>query len=255
MHIFNPKAFRRKPVAVILDTDNTLYEYAPAHRKAFDRTCDKAIRILGITKEDFDKAYQKARQEVKSRLGNTASSHSRLLYFQRLIEIVGLKTQLLLTLDLNQTYWRTFLTNAQLFEGVRSFLEEVRHQGIPTAIITDLTSQVQYRKIIYFGLEEYFDFVVTSEEVGADKPNPAGLMLAREKLNVGQGEIWMIGDDPVADIQGAKEHLGAVTLQKKHSGVEIVKGEMAPDAVFESYIELTKFFARDSTRSYTGSVE
>ena len=241
MHILNQEAFRKKPVAVILDTDNTIYEYGPAHRDALSATRDKATSLLGITKGDFDKAYQRARKEVKNRLGHTASSHSRLLYFQRLIEIIGLKTQLLLTLDLTQTYWRTFLTSAQMFQGVRAFLEELRHQEIPTAIITDLTSQVQYRKIIYFGLEEYFDFVVTSEEVGADKPNPSGLLLAREKLDVGEGPIWMIGDDPVADIQGAKEHLGAVTLQKKHSGVVIGKGRTAPDAIFESYVELTKF--------------
>ena len=247
MRIFNLEAFREKPVAVILDTDNTLYDYAPAHRKAITTTRSKATSLLGITEEDFDKAYEKARKEVKDRLGNTASSHSRLLYFQRLIEIVGLKTQLLLTLDLNQTYWRTFLTSAHLFEGVRAFLEELRHQDIPTTIITDLTSQVQYRKIIYFGLEQYFDFVVTSEEVGVDKPDPAGLLLAKEKLNIGNGRIWMIGDDPVADIQGAKEHLGAVTLQKKHGGVEIGKGEMAPDAIFESYVELTKFFGQYSS--------
>ena len=247
MRILNFESFREKPVAVIFDTDNTLYEYRPAHEKALSRTRDKAISLLGITKRDFDKAYKRAREEVKNRLGNTASSHSRLLYFQRLIEIVGLRTQLLLTLDLTQTYWRTFLTSAKLFEGVRAFLEELRHQDIPTAIITDLTSQIQYRKIIYFGIEEYFDFVVTSEEVGADKPHQSGLLLARQKLNVGKGQIWMIGDDPVSDIQGAKEHLGAVTLQKKHAGVSICKGEMAPDAVFESYLELKRFFAKYAT--------
>ena len=246
MRMLNPEAFREQPVAVIFDTDNTLYEYGPAHRKALARTRDKATSLLGITGGNFDKAYQRAREEVKNRLGNTASSHSRLLYFQRLIEIVGYKTQLLLTLDLTQTYWRTFLTSAQLFEGVRAFLEELRHQDVPTAIITDLTSQVQYRKIIYFGLERYFDFVVTSEEVGADKPDPAGLLLVKEKLNVGKGRIWMIGDDLVADIQGAKQSLGAVTLQKKHGGVNVGSGKMAPDAVFEEYVELTKFFGRYS---------
>ena len=45
------------------------------------------------------------------------------------------------------------------------------------------------------------------------------------KLNIGHCKIWMIGDDPVADIQGAKEHLGAVTLQKKHTGGEIGRGK------------------------------
>ena len=33
--------------------------------------------------------------------------------------------------------------------------------SIPMVIVTDLTAQVQFRKIVYFGLDHRFDFVVT----------------------------------------------------------------------------------------------
>ena len=62
------------------------------------------------------------KRQVKRQLGHTASSHSRLLYFQRGIEMLGRKTQLLITLDLEQTYWRTFLSHCELFPGVRDLL-------------------------------------------------------------------------------------------------------------------------------------
>jgi len=232
--INNPERIQSRPSAVIFDTDNTLYEYQPAHKKALSTTREKACSLLGISQSDFDRAYMMARDEIKQRLGKTASSHSRILYFQRLIEILGLKTQILLSMDLDQTYWRTFLMSAVLFEGVQEFLEELRAKGIPTAIITDLTSQIQYRKIIYFGLDKYFDYVVTSEESGHDKPHPASFILASEKLNIHDGEIWMIGDDPKADIKGAKEHLNAVTCQKKHKGVSLEFGDSLPDVIFDS---------------------
>jgi putative hydrolase of the HAD superfamily len=54
-------------------------------------------------------AFKDARNEIKKRLGTVASSHSRLLYMQRAIEKLGLGTRILLVLDLEQTYWRTFL--------------------------------------------------------------------------------------------------------------------------------------------------
>ena len=41
---------------------------------------------------------------------------------QRMLEIMGLGSQVLLALDLEQTYWRTFLGNAVLFEVLKNFL-------------------------------------------------------------------------------------------------------------------------------------
>ena len=104
-----------KPKAVIFDTDNTLYPYDTAHSAAIVAVKKKAKNILGISQKEFEKAYEVARKEIKLQLGKTASSHSRLLYFQKTIETLGLRTRILVTLDLEQTYWRTFLTNAKLF--------------------------------------------------------------------------------------------------------------------------------------------
>ncbi len=119
--------------------------------------------------------------QIKNRLKGTGSSHSRLLYLQRMLEILGLGSQVLLALDFEQTYWRTFLSNAILFDGVKELLEDIRLIGIPTAIVTDLTAQIQFRKIVYFGLEYYFDFIVTSEEARYDKPHEAPFKIAVEK--------------------------------------------------------------------------
>ena len=104
-----------KPKAIIFDTDNTLYPYEAAHSAAINAVSEKAENILGINKKEFENAYEISKKDIKAKLGATASSHSRLLYFQRTIEHLGLRTRILLTLDLEQTYWRTFLANAQLF--------------------------------------------------------------------------------------------------------------------------------------------
>ena len=63
------------------------------------------------------------------------------------------------------------------------------------ANITDLTAQIQFRKLIYFGLDELFDYVVTSEEAGMDKPHKSAFELAIKKLNCRPEKIIMIGDD------------------------------------------------------------
>jgi len=240
----SPSKFEIAPKAVIFDTDNTLYEYAPPHTKAMVAVENKAMKALGIEGKQFKKAFEQARDMVKARLGNTASSHSRLLYFQRALEILGLRTQLLLTLDLEQTYWRTFLSHCELFSGVRAFLSALRREGIHTAIITDLTSQVQFRKIIYFGLDDLFDFVVTSEEAGIDKPTPRSFELTLEKLGIDSKDAWMVGDNSVSDILGA-QNVGMTALQKFHRGVKIDE-KITPDLIFGDFDSLHDFMRRKS---------
>ncbi|MEI7993355.1 MAG: HAD family hydrolase [Methylococcaceae bacterium] len=240
MKINTPSRFTRLPDAFLFDTDNTLYPYDPAHAAAQKTVRDKVASTFSITPEEFDKAFNEARNQVKTRLKHTAASHSRLLYLQRMLEIMGLGSQVLLALDFEQTYWRTFLSNAILFDGVKELLDDIRLLGIPTAIVTDLTAQIQFRKVVYFGLDHYFDYIVTSEEAGFDKPHEAPFHIALEKMRPKGDCIWMIGDNPVNDIRGAREKINAVTLQKLHKGTELGINENTPDAAFNEFNELRR---------------
>jgi putative hydrolase of the HAD superfamily len=240
LKIRNPKKILLSPEAIIFDTDNTLYAYELPHAKATVAVEEKAVRLLGVEISRVRRAFAQGREEVKRQLGRTASSHSRLLYFKRGIEILGRKTQLVITLDLEQTYWRTFLSHCELFPGVRDFLIALRSNGIGTAIITDLTAQIQFRKIIYFGLEEFLDYVVTSEEAGADKPQPAPFHLAIEMLGVDPQRIWMVGDDLVNDIQGALT-FGMTTALRVDRVVSGPLGNPGPHIVFDDFTDLHRF--------------
>ena len=243
MQIHNPYQFDRLPDAILFDTDNTLYAYDPAHAAAMAAVRDKVMRTFSIDASAFDEAFTTARQQVKQRLRHTASSHSRLLYMQRMLEIIGLGSQVMLALDFEQTYWRTLLSHAVLFDDVKTVLDDLRLLGVPTVIVTDLTAQIQFRKIVYFGLDSYFDFIVTSEEAGSDKPSAAPFRIALEKLQLHGKRIWMIGDSPENDIAGARREIGAVTLQKVHAGVVRGRGEFAPDASFTEFSQLRRLLA------------
>lgn len=242
--ISNHNRFDRLPDAILFDTDNTLYHYDPAHTVAMKAVRDKVASTLAIEPAAFDKAFAEARTQVKARLKHTAASHNRLLYLQRMLEIIGLGSQVLLALDLEQTYWRTFLGHAVLFDEVKELLDDIRLLGIPTAIVTDLTAQIQFRKIVYFGLDRYFDYIVTSEEAGYDKPHGAQFQMALQKVAPGGDCIWMIGDNPVNDIGGARDRINAVTLQKLHDGVAQGQGEQAPDAVFHNFADVRRLLER-----------
>ncbi len=237
LKIINEKKFSKLPKAIIFDTDNTLYSYAPANELALKSVFTKAEILLDINRNLFEEKFKEARLEIKKRISNQASSHSRLLYIQRTIELLGFKTQLLLTLDLEQTYWRTFLQSCKLFPNVRELLDTLNNLKIQTAIITDLNSQIQFRKIIFFGLEQYFDYVVTSEEAGFDKPNHAPFKLALKKLNLPAKECWMIGDNLISDILGGN-NFGLTTLHKYEYKNDIRYKNIFPDANFNEFASI-----------------
>ncbi len=238
MDVLDSSRVRALPDAILLDTDDTLYAYEPAHNAAMQAVRSKVVESLAIGPEEFDQAFAAARAAVKQRLVGTASSHSRLLYMQAMLELLGLGSQVLLVLDYEQTYWRTFLNEAVLFDEVEEFLDDLRLLSIPVAIVTDLTAQIQFRKMIYFGLDKHIDFIVTSEETGRDKPATETFTLALEKVRPHGDLVWMIGDDPVADIEGARAAIGAVTFQKLHRGKQLGAGDCVPDVAFREFAEL-----------------
>jgi putative hydrolase of the HAD superfamily len=237
----NKAPFAKKPRAVLFDADNTLYAYEPAHDQAMRATVEKAKRALAVDAATFRDAFEKARKAIKERLAGTVACHSRLLYMQGALEQMGLKTQLYMALDLEQTYWRTFMASAVLFPHAREFIDSVRRAGLATCVVTDLAAQIQFRKLIYFNLNDCFDYVVTSEEAGAEKPAAAPFELAFAKLGVKARECVMIGDDARTDLAGAKA-LGIPTIQKRHTGVKVPGGDNKPDLVFDHYTELEQYF-------------
>ena len=233
--------FNQIPDGILFDTDNTLYPYDPAHQKAMSALKQKISNTLNVPIKDVENNFNKSRSEVKKLLKNTAASHSRLLYIQRMLEFFGLGSQVLLALDFEQTYWRVFLSEAKLFPGLEKFLEELRLLQVPMAIVTDLTAQIQFRKMVYFELDHYFDYIVTSEEVGYDKPHRLPFEISLKKMNLHKKQnIWFIGDNPKNDIEGAKRYINATTLQKIHQGVTRATGRYKADLEFTDFKDLVK---------------
>jgi len=248
--VINSENFNTLPDAVLFDTDNTLYEYEPAHSKAISALKDKFKKTFSISDNQFERTYNAAREEIKEALNGSGASHSRLLYIQRMLEMLNLGSQVLMALDFEQTYWRTFLSNAELFDDVRETLEDFRNLKIPVAIVTDLTAQIQFRKMVYFGLENHFDYIVTSEESGSDKPGPLSFSLAIKKMNAKRKKVWMIGDSYKNDIIGAKKTINAVAIQKIHKGVKVGSEKKFIDAYFKNFKELRVLLKKIAEENY-----
>lgn len=184
---------------LLLDIDNTLYDYNTTHKRAKEEVINYCTKEFNLINSDIDTAYDIARKRVHIELSGTASSHNRLIYFQKMLEVLDINP-LRYAFDVYNIYWNSFLDNLKPFNGVYDLLEKYNDK---ICLVTDLTAHIQYRKIKRLKLDYYCNKIVTSEESGREKPHPYIFMLALKKLNCNPSEVIMIGDNFKKDILGA----------------------------------------------------
>ncbi|MGW4467575.1 HAD family hydrolase [Micromonospora sp. NPDC004704] len=91
-------------------------------------------------------------------------------------------------------YWRT----PPLRPGTREFLSRVT---VPVCVVSDVDSADLRAATAFHGLS--FTAVVTSEDVGAYKPDGAMFSRALDALGLGADEVVHVGDSLRADVRGA----------------------------------------------------
>lgn len=202
------------PRALLLDLDNTLYDYQTRHDTALSVVARRFLQKYRVDEGDFRTAWASSRAVVKERLGPTASSHSRLLYLKQTLHALGLGSEFQSTIELERIYWNAFLRDLFPVSGAVAFLEKARVMGIPCLIVTDFTAEMQLRKVLALGIADLVDGVITSEESGGDKITGLPYLAAVDQLGIEGPEIWMVGDDPVADIDASVQHIGSTAIQR-----------------------------------------
>jgi len=182
------------PKIAFFDLDNTLYSYEIAHEPAQKALIEYLGKQLGMKTGDVATRLEFARDEVKVRLGDIASSHSRLMYVTQFLNDENINSRPSLALSAEQVYWRTFLRYMVLFDGVKDLLTALRLRQCKTVLVTDLSTSIQYRKMLWLGLEGYFDQILTSEEAGGDKRSGKPEEMLKDLIRLPIDGGWCIGD-------------------------------------------------------------
>ena len=222
----------------IFDIDGTLYDYKENDIVAVKSLCRFAEEKLDVSEKKFCEVYGEARRIVKTRLANTGGSqHSRVLFLQTALELLG-KNPFLYVTKMYDAYWNPFLENMQPFDGVVDFMKSLKAAGIKIAVCTDMTAHIQYRKLARLGLDKFIDFMVTSEETGLEKPASIMFELALSKLETKPEETVYFGDSLERDIEGAAKV--GINPFWFISDREVEK-ESVPCKKFRSYRDLKNF--------------
>lgn len=186
---------------IIFDLDNTLYHYDACHHAALNRVFEFLFQNYKSLKiEHLKGIYEEISKTLKYELGFTASSHNKSIYFKHLLEKLNIGLSAFLTI--NDIYWETFYSNMVCFEGVLDFLVFNKNLGKKIGILTDYETEYQIKKLDKLGILNYVDAIVTSEEVGIEKPSSQMFTAILQKMNLGSHEVIMIGDNFERDFKG-----------------------------------------------------
>lgn len=109
--------------------------------------------------------------------------------------------------------YRSHFPSIELRVGAAVLLRELQRLRIRIALITDGRSETQRNKIRALGLDDYVnpDFIIISEETGADKTSP-GPFNRLAALCPEEDSFVYIGDNPAKDFHWPNE-MGWTTIQ------------------------------------------
>lgn len=184
---------------VFFDLDNTIYQYEPAHQPALNVTLRRFAEHYQLEENFVSDLYNISRKRIHERLHGQASSHSRLLYFKEMIAGLEKTRNFSDALTFEKTYWQHFLSVMTIDQGALNLIKKLHRKNIPMGIITDLTTQIQLQKMKKLKIEKYFRHVITSEETGIEKPDPAIFRFALHKFGANADQSIMIGDNAKTD--------------------------------------------------------
>jgi HAD superfamily hydrolase (TIGR01509 family) len=96
--------------------------------------------------------------------------------------------------DAKEASFRERAGELEPLPGLLDFLKEARERGLKTALVTNAPVENVEAILLALELEEFFDVVVLSDEVGPVKPDPAPYKAALEKLGIASDEAVAFED-------------------------------------------------------------
>ncbi|MDB5535706.1 MAG: HAD-superfamily hydrolase, subfamily variant 1 [Devosia sp.] len=180
--------------AVLFDLDETLLVRKAAIRAFIEEQYQRhAADFAGVARDQYVVRFLALEDE-----GRTPKTE----VYPQLAAELGLGA--LAAADLLADYQTVYPRYAVLSPGATETLLALRAKGLKTGIITNGSAVVQNGKIDATGLRPLLDIVLVSEAEGLRKPDRRIFELALRRLNLAADETIFVGDNPAADVDGAR---------------------------------------------------
>lgn len=182
--------YKQKPV-VIFDVDGTLLDTRELINQSFIHTFKKYKPEYKLSKEELDKFFGPSLKESFAKYFKEEDIEDIILFYR----------------EYNHSNHQQYV---KVIDGVKPLLEKLKKENYDLAVASNKMSLSVKFGLQQLGLEEYFNTIVCSDDVGVAKPSPDMILRCCENLNRGHDEIVYVGDTLV-DIQTCK-NIGAFSI-------------------------------------------
>lgn len=182
--------------AVIFDLDNTLVDFMRVKRAA----------VAGAVDAMIDAGLKEPKEAAIKRIFNMYDREGiedQRVFDKMLVETYGEIDYRILAAGI-VGYRRAKEGHLVLYPHVRNTIIELIRMGLKLGLLSDAPRMSAWTRLVSLGLDSYFSAVVTTEDTGKKKPDPAPFRLVLSRLAVEPNESIMIGDWAERDIAGAK---------------------------------------------------
>lgn len=210
---------------VFFDMDGVLTDSMPGHIESWTR----ALGEFGI---------EPTRAELL-RLGGMPFRQTVLHFTQK----KGIKISDEKMYELNQKkneYFNNTKNSIKVFEGVFEIIKYLKSKKVRLFVVTGSQKEIADLLLVNFGLKDFFERIITKDDVKYGKPAPDSYLKALE-LSKEKAENCMVVEDSPLGIKAARD----AGIQVIGIGTSVPKEELS-DATYivENHKELLNFFKK-----------
>ena len=185
---------------LLWDIDGTVLDFSAAEACAIRALFEKYH--LGICTDEMLRTYSQINRKYWQALERNEMTKPEILVgrFREFFQLMGLDTTV--AAAFNDDYQLTLGDYPIFMEHALDVLKQEKGKYLLVAV-TNGTKIAQTKKLRMTGLDEIFDVVFISEDVGIEKPNVAFFDHVFRKIGLSdKSEALIIGDSLTSDMQG-----------------------------------------------------
>ncbi len=193
--------------AVFIDVDDTLLDYVPCCREAFDAAMPGHPEYFQLFFDIAGRLFSEAKH------GKYTIAEVMDLYPAEFIETIynsqfTMHNEPLTKEEMTEQFKHAFRaawgTTHALVPGAKEMLEQLREKGYRLFAASNSFGHLQRSRLEHAGILEYFEDTFISMDIGYDKPDIRFFEEALRRAGLQPSEVVMIGDSMTTDILGAQ---------------------------------------------------
>jgi HAD superfamily hydrolase (TIGR01549 family) len=189
---------------ILFDLDDTLFDHAGTARAARAATAARRPTLQGVPVETLYQHYSELLEEVHPLVmtGRISYLEARQQRFARLLAPYEPTPTAAEVAQLAEQHYGHYQQLRRPIAGGLALLQALK-PAYKVGIVTNNRTAEQQEKLRYLGMSHLVDALITSDDVGVLKPDPAIYAQALQRLGAEAAETVMVGDNWQADVVGA----------------------------------------------------